>query len=81
MVSPMNVTVEVVAKVVSDATGFPVDRLKSTEQEKVLDLGVVLAAEVRFSWYSFCVSVFDRSAGRGPTGSYAGCCQRDTTGL
>jgi ATP-dependent Clp protease ATP-binding subunit ClpB len=47
MTQPMRVTVDVVAKAVSDATGLPVDKLKSTEQEKVLNLDVVLAEEVR----------------------------------
>ena len=40
----MNVTADVVAKVVSS---FPVDKLKSTEQDKVLNLDIELAAEVR----------------------------------
>ena len=48
MTQPMSVTVDVVAKAVSDATGLPVDKLKSTEQERVLNLDVVLAEEVRF---------------------------------
>jgi ATP-dependent Clp protease ATP-binding subunit ClpA len=43
----MNVTVDVVAKAVSNATGFPVNKLKPTEQEKVLNLDTVLAAQVR----------------------------------
>jgi ATP-dependent Clp protease ATP-binding subunit ClpA len=43
------VTADVVAKALSDATGFPVEKLKSSEQDKVLNLDVVLAKEVRFS--------------------------------
>jgi ATP-dependent Clp protease ATP-binding subunit ClpA len=48
MAQSMSVTVDVVAKAVSDGTGPPVDKLKSTEQERVLNLDVVLAEEVRF---------------------------------
>ncbi|KIM87617.1 hypothetical protein PILCRDRAFT_815192 [Piloderma croceum F 1598] len=44
--SPVKVTANVVAKVVSDATGFPVDKLKATEQDKVLNLDAELAEQV-----------------------------------
>jgi len=43
----VNVTADVVAKVVSNATGFPVDKLKATEQNKVLNLDAELAEQVR----------------------------------
>ena len=42
IIPSMNVTADVVAKVVSDATSFPVDKLKSTEQDKVLNLDIEL---------------------------------------
>jgi ATP-dependent Clp protease ATP-binding subunit ClpA len=48
MAQLMSVTVDIVAKAVSDATGLPVDKLKSTEQERILNLDIVLAEEVRF---------------------------------
>jgi len=43
----VNVTADVVANGVSDATGFPVDKLKATEQDKVLNLDAELAEQVR----------------------------------
>jgi ATP-dependent Clp protease ATP-binding subunit ClpA len=45
--SPVNVTADVVANIVSDATGFPVDKLKATEQDTFLNLDAELAEQVR----------------------------------
>ena len=43
----MSVTVDIVAKAVSNATGLPVDKLKATEQDTFLNLDAELAEQVR----------------------------------